>query len=161
MNFNSQPNEFRGLFTALAACILFIGCGSDGGMKFVPVSGTVTVDGQPAANVMVRFKPVPVDGDINSGPVSIAFTDESGKYSLQADSGQHSHGAVPGTHRVLILGKESLGVVSSWSKGSPEDYPPGEAPPDIRTPPVIEVPMTDPVEFIVPDTGTSDANFDL
>ncbi len=67
------------------------GCGG-GGMA--PVSGKVTLDGQPLANVHVTFMP---EGE---GGASFAQTDSNGAYSLTHVSG--STGAVPGIHLVTI-----------------------------------------------------------
>ena len=64
-------------FTFLAAAVL-VGCGG-GGPDDMPeigaVTGTVTVDGQPGANLIVSFQP-------EGGRPSMGTTDASGKYEL-------------------------------------------------------------------------------
>ena len=58
-------------FLALALS-LAAGCGRDG---VAPVSGRVTLNGQPLANVHVSFQPIAAGTDLNSGGGSYAFTD--------------------------------------------------------------------------------------
>jgi hypothetical protein len=69
------------------------GCGGDsGGPERVPVSGTVTLGGQPLPSGLIRFIP---DG-ATTGPASAAVI-EQGRYELSDDDGP-----VPGHHRVEI-----------------------------------------------------------
>jgi hypothetical protein len=75
-----------------------VGCGSD---QFTPVSGTVTLDGQPLRNAGVNFQPVRSEGKGNPGPGSAAFTDENGHYTLKV-VGTETRGAVVGKHKVQI-----------------------------------------------------------
>ena len=60
----------------------------------VPVSGTVKLDGQPAAGVGVMFFPV----GMTRGTTYYANTDQSGRYELQASDGQK--GAPVGEYKV-------------------------------------------------------------
>lgn len=61
----------------LIATVFALGCDSKpkGMPELAPVSGTVTMDGQPLARAMVTF----VNGQ---GVVSVGPTDEAGRYSL-------------------------------------------------------------------------------
>lgn len=83
----------RGAFPLVL--ILAAGCG--GGPKdqpvVHPVHGSVTLDGAPLANALVRFAP-------DKGPPSAGVTDTSGKFELHDKSG--ATGAVVGTHAVSI-----------------------------------------------------------
>jgi hypothetical protein len=72
---------------------LFSGCGG-GGPQVAPVTGTVTLDGQPLPNAEVMF--TPVDG----GRPSTARTVDGGQYELLFKRGQS--GAIAGPHTVRI-----------------------------------------------------------
>jgi hypothetical protein len=76
---------------------LLAGCGSGESIpKLVPVQGTVTINGQPGANLMVSFAP---EGQQDVG-LSTGKTDEQGNYELRY-KGIHS-GAPLGRYRVRI-----------------------------------------------------------
>src|SRR5262249_34258094 len=66
------------------------GCG--GGPALAPVTGTVTMNGKPLANVQVEFWPQ--DG----APRSTGATDAAGRYTLTTD-GAGKPGAVGGRHK--------------------------------------------------------------
>src|SRR6516225_8257358 len=86
-----------GLFGA--AVLLGIGgCSSD---NIAPVSGRVTLDGQPAANVRVTFQPLGSAENPNPGPGSYAVTNADGHYALTV-VGTNRLGAIVGKHRVSI-----------------------------------------------------------
>ena len=78
------------------ALVLVLGCGKKG---FVPVSGKVTLNGQPLAGATVAFQPV-AEGGVEAGPGSAGKTDANGEYTLKASTGQD--GAWVGKHRVQI-----------------------------------------------------------
>jgi hypothetical protein len=82
---------------SLSVLVLVIvsGCG---GSKYSPVSGTVTLDGQPLANVVVSFQPI--SAELNSGPGSTGRTNDKGEYTLEVVGG--GNGAVDGWHKVTI-----------------------------------------------------------
>jgi hypothetical protein len=79
------------------AFLIAAGCG---GERIVPVSGKVTLDGQPLAKATVSFQPVAKPGSLNAGPASSAKTDTQGHYKLKGIAGQD--GALVGEHRVMI-----------------------------------------------------------
>ncbi|PQO26790.1 carboxypeptidase-like regulatory domain-containing protein [Blastopirellula marina] len=89
-------NHASKLFCCLALVGLAVGC-SGGDLK--PVTGVVTMDGQPASGVKVIF--VPVEGGRAN---SMALTDAAGRYAL-AYTTQHS-GAKPGAYKVLVVREE-------------------------------------------------------
>lgn len=76
---------------------LFGGCGSE--FKLAQVSGTVTVDGAPAANLQVVFEP-----QDKGQPSSLGFTKADGTYQLRCSSGVD--GAVLGQHTVRVTPNE-------------------------------------------------------
>ena len=77
------------------------GCGSSP-YDFAPVSGTVTLDGQPVAGARVIFEPQRSGKEaLEAGPGSDGKTDEDGRYTLATtDAGET--GAVVGPHTVMI-----------------------------------------------------------
>src|SRR5262245_36401663 len=89
-----QPHSLAAL---AAACLLGAsGCGG-GSETVVPVSGTVTRNGQPVPGLVVSFVPVAA---LQTG-VSIGETDDTGKYNLTVAKTGKS-GAVVGTHKVWV-----------------------------------------------------------
>lgn len=87
---------------AMFALVLvsFVGCDQGNPFGLVPVSGTVTIDGQPAANIVLVFTPVANDSTSIVGPFSSAVTDVEGKFALKSKQG--NPGAVIGNHTVSI-----------------------------------------------------------
>lgn len=77
-----------GLLTLTCLCL---GCGSE----YPSVSGKVTYDGEPIANIRVVFSPI---SDSDPGPFSVAVTDDEGAFSMETRYGQS--GAVVGPHKV-------------------------------------------------------------
>jgi hypothetical protein len=82
-------------WSALLSVTLVAGCSE---AKFAPVSGTVTLDGDPLANVAVSFQPI--GDEVNPGPGSSARTNDEGHYTLRVIGG--GEGALIGKHRVEI-----------------------------------------------------------
>jgi hypothetical protein len=62
----------------------------------VPVSGTITIDGQPATNTTISFIPTGATPGTGSG----GATDGSGKYSLR--TAHNGEGAPAGEYKVVI-----------------------------------------------------------
>lgn len=87
--------------------IFFLGCGQS---ETVPVTGTVTLNGQPATEAEVLFTP-------SKGRMASGQTDAAGKFTLSTN--KPGDGAVPGDHKVTIV----------------QYYPPGKAPPMTGGPP--------------------------
>lgn len=83
----------------VVAALVSTGC-SGSVYRLVPVSGVVTLDGQPLPNARVAFEPIASSGSVVAGPGSYAQTDSSGRYTLADVSGRS--GAVVGQHRVSI-----------------------------------------------------------
>src|SRR3954453_22377178 len=92
-----RPPAGRLLLALVALCGL-PGCGADP-YAMAPVSGRVTVDGQPVAGLRVSFEPIGGRHRPLPGPDSTAVTDADGRYTLSTtDAGRR--GAVVGPCRV-------------------------------------------------------------
>jgi hypothetical protein len=118
------------------------GCG--GGGAVAPVSGRVTIGGQPLADAVVTFQPIrEQDATTQEACGSVGRTDSSGRYELRLVA-PDKLGAAVGKHRVSI----------STAIADPNDdsiLPTGErVPPDWRD---------GSKTFVVPDGGTSQADF--
>jgi hypothetical protein len=92
----------------LAAGLLLIGCSSE--PSRFPVSGTVKIDGAPAAQTVLRFFPTAGGADPRSA--NTAISDEKGNWSLK-QSGKNE-GLPSGEYKVtfsqtLVNGKAVLG----------------------------------------------------
>lgn len=130
------------------------GCG--GGVRTVPVEGTVTVDGAPVEKVAVSF--TPIGGQGTAGPGSSGVTDAQGRFSLRTIGDRRVTGAVPGKHRVTLSER-------AW----PEGYDPYADPsltPEQLAAKLAQVRFKLPLEarngsltFEVPPGGTSEAHF--
>jgi hypothetical protein len=81
----------------LAALFILCGCSQEP-YTLAPVSGKVTLDGQPLADAYVSFQPL--EGR-DPGPGSYGKTDAQGEYTLKV-VGKDRDGAVVGKHRVAI-----------------------------------------------------------
>jgi hypothetical protein len=142
-------------FTLVAGVLLtfsLVGCGGSG---YVPVSGTVALNGKPIRNAKVDFLPMSTTGNQTPGRASVGYTDENGKFTLKTIDGVA--GAAVGRHRVKISSNYSkeLKGYEVWDAGLNKM---------VRS-------ATDPVpkewnseskqEFEVPSGGTDKANFDI
>ena len=76
-----QISSLSILFLAgLFSISTLVGCGGSG--SNAPVSGVVTLDGNPLSGIRVTFYPEPATGNAAPGPYSTAVTDSEGKFSL-------------------------------------------------------------------------------
>jgi len=85
-------------WVAVFAAAAVGGCGSSDGLPREPISGTVTLDGQPLDGGMITFTPTQA-----AEPVVTALI-KDGAYSLP-----RSEGPVPGPHRVQVWAKKPTG----------------------------------------------------
>ena len=125
-----------------------VGCGS---RRFAPVSGRVTLNGQPLANALVAFNPIPPEGSSEAGPGSIATTDANGEYTLRVTPDRP--GALVGKHRVAITGMNLQ--VGESDRRQPRAGRPLTKPIPRRYNDQSELTCE------VPPGGTDQANFDL
>jgi hypothetical protein len=137
----------RLLWCLLSPTLLFaLGCGN---ARYVPVSGTVTLNGEPLADAYITFQPVSGPGNPYPGPGSYAKTDAEGRFALRV-VGDDVPGAVAGMHAVSISAyrgekpEPTAERVAGVPNIVPERY---NAETDLR--------------FGVPPGGTQTANFPL
>lgn len=84
--------------------LLCSGCQSD--VTLVPVRGTVLLDGEPLADVLVTFIP---DSAHGGRPIrSMGISDHQGEFQLRAET--QAPGAVVGEHRVML---EDLSILNA------------------------------------------------
>jgi hypothetical protein len=143
----AASRQFR-LVCGLLGAAVVLGIGGCGSGNVAPVSGRVTLDGEPAANVRVTFQPLGSADNRNPGAGSYAVTDADGYYTLTV-VGTHRSGAVVGKHRVSIQS----------SHGPSAEFP--DAPPKPANPIPTKYNKESKLEFDVPKGGTTGADFAL
>jgi hypothetical protein len=79
------------------------GCGEENPYGTVPVTGKVTVDGQPMEGIHVSFVPVSEGGRGAGG-----YTDAAGGFVLSTPGAPHGGGCVPGGYEVVLDKREGL-----------------------------------------------------
>src|SRR5262245_52624927 len=92
---------FRVTRRAALVVLLGLAAGCGGGSPFAPVSGRVTLKGQPLAGARVAFQPADT-GKLELAPGSVGTTDEDGRYTLKVVSTAGRSGALVGRHHVVI-----------------------------------------------------------
>jgi hypothetical protein len=100
------------VLVALAAS----GCSGGGGEETYPISGTVTYNGDPVANVSVVFNP-----SEGSGRPGSAITDAQGKFS-SVTTYESGDGVIPGEHVVTLaaVAEASTEMVESADAYAPD-----------------------------------------
>ncbi|MFO7907481.1 MAG: hypothetical protein R6U98_32840 [Pirellulaceae bacterium] len=132
--------------TLSVLALTLAGCGASS-VETVPVSGTVTVDGEPAESIMVNFQPA----EGTTGPGSVGVTSADGTYSLETVGSDSKPGAVVGKHTVSLAYKDP-------DEDSTVDYQPDPDEPPVMLPPEA---YDQSITFEVPAEGTDSADFDL
>jgi hypothetical protein len=130
------------------AVVAAAGCNS---WKTVPVSGKVTLNGQPLANASVSFQPIAPEGKVEAGPGSQGKTNDKGEFTLTMSTGER--GAMVGKHRVMIS-KLNTQVGDSDERAPRGGWPQGDEVPE-RYNAATEL------KFDVPSGGTNKADFQL
>ena len=101
--------RLRLTFAVMLLLVAVQGCGG-GGVRFVPVTGKVTMDGKPLAKAAVTFIPQAKPGSEIAGNVSSGLTDENGQYTLKASTKDgEKDGAQVGKHKVTISQQQTWG----------------------------------------------------
>jgi len=144
-----RPLFWRGvLFVYLA---IVSGCGGDAKQyRTAPVSGRVTLDGEPLTNAFVRFTPTRGDSLASQiGPEATATTDDSGNFKLV--TAFNDPGASVGKNQVMINTRQTKvdpndadKVLETAKERVPKRYFDREI-----------------LSFDVPESGSDAANFDL
>jgi len=129
------------------------------------VSGVVTLDGQPLADVEVQFLPDPEQG--TRGATASCYNDKQGRFTLRTER-HHTDGALVGTHRVVFVDIAALGDHGSLPGmdamlGREEPaVPRGEQKPKKnRVPAMYTDPNQTPFRAIEVKPGDQTLNFDL
>jgi hypothetical protein len=136
--------RWRGCLSPLLLLMVASGCG--GGGRVAPVSGRVTLAGQPLAGAVVTFQPVRAqDADAPTVTGSVGKTDADGRFELRLIEPDKA-GAAVGQHRVSIS-------TASSDAANDAQLPTGE-----RVPPAWRDGSH---TFEVPAGGTAAANFDI
>lgn len=139
---------------ALASLVSVSGCG-EGSVRTEPVSGSVTVKGQPAKNVEIYF--------VHQKLVAMGKTDDAGKFQLV-------QGAVSGENKVYFKEVAAGGASKFAGQEGVDDYQAQMAAGSGSNKPVtpksqLPAEYTNAVEpklnFIVPSGGTTTADFKL
>ncbi|MBM4001417.1 MAG: carboxypeptidase regulatory-like domain-containing protein [Planctomycetes bacterium] len=133
-------------FLAVAASLSLAGCGGDGDVKTVPVSGTIKKNGQPLAGALVTF--VPMNTADQLAPSSVGKTDSDGKYALRTVIDDQA-GAIVGKHVVRIEMKDYEEDPSDDSEKPHRDSIPKKYNYESE------------LQFDVPAGGSKNADFDL
>ena len=137
----------RGCLVAGVLLAAGAGCSKEA-YTLAPVSGRVTLNGDPLPNASINFQPIG-EGKKEPGPGSFGRTDADGRYTLYV-VGTKRKGAVVGNHRVTVSTQSG-----DPSRRDADDRPP---PPE-KIPARYNAPTTLTCE--VPPGGRSDADLAL
>jgi hypothetical protein len=139
--------RFRWEFALLAAfALLFSGCRGAETYELAPVSGVVTLGGEPLRNGVVNFQPIGGD-NANPGPGSTGITDQQGRFELKTPD--DAPGAVVGEHKVRIFSRNAEAPRQDWEPNpEPERVP-------------RKYNYQSQLTFTVPPEGTETADFKL
>lgn len=172
---NSERELMFEKYFASAVCLLLVAITAGCDSKYPQVSGQVTVDGKPVANMSVHYTPVSTKENPFPGPLAKGKTDSEGRYSLTTRDG-HS-GGTPGLNIVefyasgeLEMGfmKSDLERLRAQAQGDKTD-PHFKAAVELEQKVIAlsalnEKGRLEPgakTEFTVPDSGTDAADFEL
>lgn len=114
-------NGWLGRAALVCGLLAATGCGPKGPVQ-VPVTGTVTLDGQPIAKAAVMFLPE------SSGQPANGLTDPEGRFTLGIQ--KKGDGAFEGKYRVAVILNEVQGFVAD---GKNKDVSGGIAPGGLKT----------------------------
>ena len=141
---------------AVLVSLSLAGCGGGGDpvapANLAPVSGTITMGGKPAGNVLVTIVPT----GSTKGTGGWGKTDESGPFKVLHQS--QKEGVEPG---------EYMAVFSLYVKPDGQPLPPNTSPVDAMAVQAIPAPWSSPAtespkqRVTVPKDGTSSLAFDL
>jgi hypothetical protein len=130
--------------------VVTIGCGPKA-RELAPVSGKVTLDGQPLVGANVAFMPQATAGTVGH-VTSRGRTDAQGNYTLKTADDSPRDGAVVGTHKVYIATAGSNATIElledQAGKGARERVP-------------AKYNSHTELSRDVPPEGSSEMNFDL
>lgn len=97
----AMSSAFRGgYFVLVCLTATMTGCGN--GEEYVPVSGTVLLNGEPLPDAKLIFEPIGSESGVAPGKPSYGRTDKTGHYTLTCPIAKEE-GAAVGEHRVRIV----------------------------------------------------------
>ena len=103
----------RTALVAASMLALLSGCGD--GLGVSPVTGTISLDGNPIAGATVTFQPL----DGGTGMPAVGRTDDSGKYSVTDMRAEAiGSGAAPGEYKVGVMWYEPGSTDTIAAEGS-------------------------------------------
>jgi hypothetical protein len=143
--------QIPGVFSVFALMAV-AGCGGGSDFAVAPVSGQVTLNGEPLPKAIVTF--VPTEGGAER-PSSVGETDSQGNFTLWTTTGEV--GAIPGTHKVMIALASDM---AAEGQSLPDDYSWREAEKTNPIPQEYSGPNT-PLTFNVPPNGTESAKLNI
>jgi len=110
------------LFLVLFAGIC-LGCGKAPSFQVAPVSGRITLDGEPLEGGTVTF--VPDKRRKTSGPIGVGQIQPDGTYQIVTDPGGLAlRGAVVGFHKIRVVYAPWETVDGKWTKPDADtDFP--------------------------------------
>jgi len=95
----------------LLGCLLAAGCSDHDGLDRAPITGVLTIQGQPLPNASVQFIPA---GGGTHGMGALGVSDASGKFTV-ISSRQSDAGIPPGDYNVMV---------SRWAEPDGTPLPP-------------------------------------
>ena len=98
------------LLLSVCAAVAIVGCGPTG-PKTHPVTGKVTIDGQPAKNCTINFQPVDSANQVASGLI-----EDDGSYTLYTGT-TGTPGAMAGKYKVVLV---PTAEDTAMGEGAPE-----------------------------------------
>ena len=158
-----------GLKCGCLGLLLVLGCGSRDPLG--TVAGTVSLDGKPMPNAMVRFQPIS-SGEASGGKVkgapapsrmgSFGWTDSNGKFTLKMSDTSRT-GAIIGEHSVTIMeGTPGAKVVDENTSVNPLAAVKNPKAKPTETPaPKIPKKWTDGTARFTVKAGTNTADFEV
>ncbi len=142
--------RYSALFSALVSVIIGCGTAATPLPELQPVSGSVSLDGQPLARAVLSFLPQ----GRTTGQVSVGVTDEQGKFECEYPGG--AKGVPVGEYKVLI---------SKLVTPSGEPLPEGSTAADLEAKEIVPAKyrrLDDRVNTVaIPQGGKSDLAFEL
>lgn len=100
-----NPIRWCGIWFVALIATTTSGCGGGVNYELAPVQGYVWLDGAPLPGARVTFYPNGSKGNIEPGPMSVATTDDQGRFTLRTVDG--ATGAVVGDHLVTISTRQT------------------------------------------------------
>jgi hypothetical protein len=137
-----------GYFSLVVVAVLVTAAGcSDGRFEIAPVSGVISINGEPIKDAHINFEPRASGEDGLAGVGSYGDTDSEGRYELKTLDNET--GAVVASHRVTIRTFVGEGGPNGSTKVIRKELLPKKYHSSSK------------LTFEVPAGGTDQANFDL